>query len=250
MKRYSDRLPAISAAALAAVGFGGYASQAADATPSQPPKWESSAAVGLTLTSGNSDTLLATANFLTQRKWDSHELRFGADAAYGEQEDVKNNEVLRGFGQYNRLFSERCFGYVRAEAVHDAVADVEYRVTLSPGAGYYFIKNERTQLSLEVGPGVVFEKQGSEETTYFSLRVAERFEHKLSKTARIWQSAEWLPQVDNFDNYIINAEIGIAANLTEKLELRAYLQDTYDNEPAPGRKSNDVKLVTALGYKF
>lgn len=216
----------------------------------EPPKWESSAALGLTLTSGNSDTLLATASILTQKKWDSNELRFGVDAAYGEQEDIKNNELLRGFGQYNRLFSERCYGYVRAEAVHDAIADVEYRVTLSPGAGYYFIKNDRTQLSLELGPGVVFEKQGSEEQTYFTLRVAERFEHKLSKTARIWQSAEYLPQVDDWDNFIVNAEIGIGAALTEKIELRAVLQDTYDNDPAPGRKENDLKLITSLGYKF
>ena len=28
------------------------------------------------------------------------------------------------------------------------------------------------------------------------------------------------------------------------------IQDHYDLEPAPGRKKNDLKLVTALAYKF
>jgi putative salt-induced outer membrane protein len=249
MHSRTDRIPVWPLSALALCGLAA-TSVCAQSGVEQTPRWESNAAIGFTLTSGNSDTLLATANVLTQKKWDRNELRFGADAAYGEQEDIKNNEFVRGFGQYNRLFSDRCFGYVRAEALHDAIADVEYRVTLSPGAGYYFIKNDRTSLSLEVGPGVVFEKQGARETTYLTLRVAERFEHKFSKTARIWQSAEWLPQVDDFNNYIINAEVGVAAALTEKLELQAVLQDTYDNEPAPGRKSNDIKLITRLGYKF
>jgi hypothetical protein len=32
--------------------------------------------------------------------------------------------------------------------------------------------------------------------------------------------------------------------------LRVYLDDTYNNVPAPGRKKNDLKLVAAVAYKF
>jgi hypothetical protein len=32
--------------------------------------------------------------------------------------------------------------------------------------------------------------------------------------------------------------------------MRAVLQDIYDNEPAKGRKNNDLKLITSLVYKF
>jgi putative salt-induced outer membrane protein YdiY len=58
--------------------------------------------------------------------------------------------------------------------------------------------------------------------------------------------------VDKFDNYIINAEIGVEADLTQdkKLSLRAYLQDTYNSIPAPGHKKNDAKLIAAIAYKF
>ncbi|HAV65211.1 MAG TPA: hypothetical protein DCY13_22920 [Verrucomicrobiales bacterium] len=219
-------------------------------TEPPPPKWETSAAVGLTLTSGNSETLTATANLLTQKKWDQHELSFGAAGSYGENDGVKNAESLRGFGQYNYLFSERAYGYFRADALRDTIAAVDYRLTLSPGAGYYFIKNDRTSLSGEVGPGVVFEKQGGQETTYLTLRLAERFEHRLSDRARIWQSLEWLPQVDDFENWILNFEIGVETQLTEKMSLRAFAQNTYDNQPAPGRKENDLRVVTAIAYKF
>ncbi len=218
--------------------------------PTAMPAWEKSAALGLTLTRGNSDTLLTTGNILAAKKEKDNEISLGADATYGENNSVKNNEMLHGFAQYNRLFSERTYGYLRFDALHDAVADVEYRLTLSPGAGYYFIKDEITHLSTEAGPAFIYEKQGGKSTGYIALRIAEKFEHKLNDRARIWQSLEVLPQVDNFDNTIFIGEIGVEATLTEKLSLRTYLQDTYDNQPAPGREKNDLKLVAAVAYKF
>ncbi len=218
--------------------------------PEKVPGWDTSAALGFTLTRGNSDTLLFTGNILTGKKWGQNELSFGADATYGENNSVKNAESLHGFGQYNRLFTERAYGYLRLDGLHDAIADVEYRFTLSPGVGYYFIKEENTKLSGEVGPAFIYEKQGDDTKGYFTLRLAERFDHKLNNRAKIWQSLEILPQVDDFDNYIVNAEVGVETSLTARLSLRTFVQNTYDNQPAPGREKNDLKLVTALAYKF
>jgi putative salt-induced outer membrane protein YdiY len=230
---------ALAALSLAATGY----SQSTN-------KWEKSAALGLTLTRGNSDTLLFTADALALRKWKSDELSLGASISYGEQDDVKNNEAVKGFAQWNHLFSDRFYGYARVEALHDAIADVEYRVTLSPGVGYYFIKQDNMHLSAEAGPGVVFEKQGGVDKTYLTARIAEKFDYKFNDRARVWQSVEFLPQVDNLDNFLINAEVGAEAGLTKKTSLRVVVQDTYDNQPAPGRKKNDLKLVSSVAVKF
>jgi len=216
-----------------------------------PPKWTRSASLGLTVTSGNSDTLLFAAKVLANVKWaERNELDLGADGTYGEQEDVKNAELFHGFAQYNLLFTPRIFGYLRMDALHDDIADVNYRFTVGPGAGYYFIRNTNTFLRGELGPGVVIEQQGGQDNTYLTFRVAERFEHKLTETARLWQSVEFLPAVDEWDNFIVNAEIGVEMAFNKKWSLKSYLQDTYDHEPAPNRLKNDVKLVTALAYKF
>lgn len=91
-------------------------SPAPNATPAPPPpsppppKWDPSAAVGLTLTEGNSDTVQFSVITRADKKFDPHELHFGADFTYGESEDIKNNETVRAFGQYNRLFTDRWFG--------------------------------------------------------------------------------------------------------------------------------------------
>ena len=229
---------------------------ATNAVPEKKPRWESFAEAGLTLSQGNSETLLATARIGTGKKWDKNEISLGAGGAYGETKDqatgknTVNTEVGNVFAQYNRLFSEQLYGYARAEGYHDGVADIDYRVTLSPGLGYYFIKTKATLLSAEVGPGYVFEKKGGQQDDYATVRFGEKLEHKFNDRVRIWEWVEYLPQVEDFNNYILNAEIGVESSLSKALNLRVYVVDTYNSVPAPGRKKNDVKLVAALGVKF
>jgi putative salt-induced outer membrane protein YdiY len=214
------------------------------------PMWESSIAAGLTLTKGNSDTLLTTAAFKTRTKTPANEFMFGLDGSYGESDSVKNNEMLHGVSQYNHLFTKRLYGFLNVEGLHDGIADLQYRFTVSPGAGYYFVKSTNTTFAVEAGPGLIVQRLGGADTTYASLRLADRFEQKLDGGARIWERAEILPQVNKFENYLVNAEIGAESSLTKTVSLRVTVQDNFVHQPAPDRKNNDVKLISGLVYKF
>ncbi len=248
-------------AALAALTAANSApAQAAAPTPPDT-SWKSSAAVGLTLTRGNSETLLATLGLTTAKKWDSNELSFGVDGTYGKSKD-QNTGIssttagsIHGVAQYKRLFNERLYGYLLVDGLNDGVAKINYRFTVSPGLGYYFIKEKKTDLSAEVGPGFLFEKLNGLTQNFVTLRVGETFHHALSDRARIWESANIMPQVDRFSNYIVTAEAGIEADITadKRLTLRLVLQDTFNSHPAvavPVIKQNDFKLIAGIGYKF
>jgi putative salt-induced outer membrane protein YdiY len=223
-------------------------------------KWETSAAAGLSLTRGNSETLLATIGINSTRKTANDEILLGAAGAYGEntvedkttgKEDTqKTAESISAYGQYNHSINDRWYAGVRLDFLHDAIADLDYRFTLSPLVGYYAVKKPMTTLKFEAGPSGVIERQGEEDNQYIALRLAERFDHKFSDKAKMWQSLEYLPQVDRFHNYLLIFELGAEASLTQKLSLRGVFQDLYDNEPAAGRKKNDMKLITSLVYKF
>jgi putative salt-induced outer membrane protein YdiY len=125
-------------------------------------------------------------------------------------------------------------------------------VTLSPLLGYYLIKEKKTSLSVEAGPSLVLEKyQGEGSDTYLGARFAERFEHQLTDTTKIWQSVEYVPRVDRWvEKYIITAEVGIDTAITKKWSLRVVGQDIYDSEPAGNNKNNDLRLIAGTAYKF
>jgi putative salt-induced outer membrane protein YdiY len=228
--------------------------QAASTNAPPPPKnpWETTAAAGVTLTRGNSETLLATLGLDTKRKWERNEVALGLAGGYGEDHSVKNTEFVNAFGQYNRLFSERFYAGLRTDFSYDGIAHLSYRVTVSPLAGYYLIKNTNTLLSVEAGPSAVFEKyENQAENTYFGFRFGERFEQRLSATTKLWQTASYVPDVERWtEKYIITAEVGIDAAITKKWSLRVVFQDIYDSEPAAGRENNDMRLIAGTAYKF
>ena len=219
------------------------------AAPVKTP-WQSSISAGLTLTRGNSDTLLVTGGVLTEKKGKINEWGFGADGAYGVNNGQKDVDTIHTFGQVNHLFTDNFFGYLRVNALHDGISDLQYRLTIGPGVGYYLLKQTNTTLAFEGGSAVVFERLGSKDNTYATLRLAERFEHKFTDRARIWQSVEILPQVNDFNNYLVNAEFGIESSLSKKLSLQTFVVDNFVNQPAAGRQQNDVKLVSGMKYKF
>ena len=249
--RAADTNQTAALAFLSAMGkFDEPASHASAIVPTKKPVWESSLSAGFSLTRGNSDTLLTTGAFKTRTKRPENEFMFGVDGAYGESDSVKNNEMLHGVSQYNHLFGERFYGFLNAEGLHDGIADLQYRFALSPGAGYYFVKTTNTTFAGELGPGLITQRLGGVDTTYSSLRLAERFERKVNNGARIWQRAEILPQVDKLNNFLVNAEVGAEAGFTKTLSLRITVLDNYVNQPAPGRKDNDVKLISGVVYRF
>jgi putative salt-induced outer membrane protein len=213
--------------------------------------WDRSIALGLTVNTGNQDTILFTGALKGEKLWKHDELRLELSGAYGKNDGAVNTERLLGRGQYKRLFTERFFGAFLLEGFHDGITELAYRLTASPGVGYYFIKSEKTRFSGEVGGAYVQEKyNGQSENGFFTLRVADRFDRQLNDNAKIWQQTEWLPQVDDFNNYLLNTEVGVEAALTKAMSLRVVGQHRYDNEPAPGRKNYDLTLISSLVYKF
>jgi putative salt-induced outer membrane protein YdiY len=281
-KHYTQIITALACSiAISSVSAQSAPAPAAPPAPTPPPAktnlWDFTAAAGLTLTRGNSETMLGVLTVNGKRKTDKNEVLVGAAGAYGETEvkskrrnpnttpgapaflhetdTEKTAESISAFGQYNHSISERWYAGVRLDFLHDGVANLDYRFTLSPLVGYYAIKQKATTLKFEAGPSLVVEQQetadgGTENDEYLALRLGERFEHQFTPKAKIWQSLEYIPQVDRTGNYLLIAEVGAEAALTERFSLRAVLQDNYDNEPAAGRKNNDVKLITALAYKF
>jgi putative salt-induced outer membrane protein YdiY len=245
------------AAVFACMGSGlAFAQTAAPPPPPNTNHWDTTAAAAITLTRGNSDTFLGTLSLDSTRKWEESEVDLGVSGGYGESKvngvNTKNTEFLQGYGQYNRLFTERFYGALRLDGQYDGIAGIEYRFKVSPMAGYYLIKNDKMTLAVEGGPSLILEHlAGQESDAYWAARLADRFEYKLTATTRVWQTLEYLPKVDDWaNNYLANFEAGIDTAITKHWSLRVVFQDQYANEPAPDRLKNDIRLMAGTAYKF
>ena len=247
----------VLAAALMSAGSGLAVAQFT--APPPPPNtnhWDTTAAAALTLTRGNSETLLVTLGLDTKRKWEKNEVALGVSGGYGESKvndiNTKNTEFLQGYGQYDRLFTERFYGALRLDGQYDGIAGIDYRFKVSPLAGYYLIKNDKMTLAAEGGPSLILENlAGQPAHAYWAARAAERFEYKLTATTKVWESLEYLPKVDDWaENYLVNFEAGIDTAINKHWSLRVVFQDMYASAPANDRKKNDIRLLAGTAYKF
>jgi putative salt-induced outer membrane protein len=205
---------------------------------------------GLSLTDGNSDTSQMDAGVTVEHKRIRHEWLFGASTAYGETDGETSVENTRGQATYRYLWSDRSFGYGSATALRDDIAEVDYRVVVSAGAGYTFVRTPAWDLSGEFGPAEIIEKVGGVRDEVFALRFAERLLWTPTEGAKFWQTAEYLPKADDFEDYLLQAEVGAEAPLAGRLSLRLLVRNTYDSTPAPDREKNDVSVIAGVAIGF
>lgn len=263
----------LRALALAAVSGSALTLIAQDAPPA-PKNWETSAGLNLGLAGGNSDSFNVGGNLLTVKEWGqtgANQITVGADVNYGENTtvSVSNGQLVEtdttsvnnygGFAQYNRLLTDRLYFGGRGDGRVDDIAGIDYRLTANVLLGYYLLKSEKLTLSVEAGPGYVWEDlDGVGTDDYATLRFGEKFEWKFNAKSRLFQSFEYVPQIDEWSNYNLVASVGVETALTEKMSLQVVFKDYYRSDPAPYsgtspvvyREKNDYQLTAGIIYKF
>ena len=210
--------------------------------------WSGSVDLGGTYLQGNSDVLHLYGGIEAISRGIDDEWLLGLKGAYGKSNGIKNTEWIRAYSQYTKEIADPYYYGLFTGFLHDEIADLRYRFTINPLFGMYVFKNDRSSLAVEAGPALVIEEQRGISDTYFSLRFAERFEYKLSDRTRFWQSLEYMPEVSDFGNYILIGEAGIETLLSRNISLKTFVQNRYDNQPAPGIGRNDFGFFLALSF--
>ncbi len=223
--------------------------------------FETKLSIGATLTDGNSETMQANSSLITEgEKEGLGSVRAGIEANYGEtttrttdaegvgsensDTTIKNANIFAGA---KKTITELTFWSINASTLYDDIAGIDYRATLAPGLGFYLVKNDTTSLSVEAGPAYIREKVSGVTDNYMALRIGERFDYAFSETAKVWQSAEYLPKADDFGDYLLNVEVGAEAALNTSMSLRLVLQNKHDSTPGDGLEKNDLVLIGGIG---
>ena len=221
--------------------------------------WKVSAYAGLNLARGNSETLLINTGVKADWKAVMDEIGLGAEASFGESRverddgtsgTEKNVQRASAKADYRRLLSEREYAFISAEGLSDGIADIDYRLIIGPGLGRYFIKSPSQLLGVDLGVSYIAERQDGSRDDRAALRLAQRYELKLSDVAKIWEAAEYLPSLEKFSDYLFNLEVGAEAAMTSRLSLRSTARYLFNSRPAGDKEKYDLLLSTGIGFKI
>ena len=250
--RGSDMQDAFKGAGSSKFGMSGrvHKMPAKPSAPKQDGDWKRSLEVGVNTASGNSDALRCNGAASAARETESNHLFFKASGRYGESDGEKDAEEATGEGKLQHRLTERVYAALDGNAHRDRIADLDYRIRGSLSLGRHFIWTERTVLSAEAGPGYVAEKKGGEQEGFAAGRLAQYLEILVADDLQMWESVEFVQNLEDSAVYFVNAEIGLETVLTGSLSLRFTVEDRYDNQPADDKEANDLLTTTALNWKF
>jgi putative salt-induced outer membrane protein len=144
---------------------------------------------------------------------------------------------------------------------HDDFGSNRWQGVLSLGYGHILLKNARTELSFEIGPG--YKRYQPAYTTAIidghAVKVRPAVEHEMvARGLANWKhqlgantqlEETLLIEAGSKNNYFEN-DLGLSVSMTKKLALKLAYQVRYNSHTPLGTKSTDQLYTTNLVYNF
>ncbi len=246
--RIAASVVAVSCALLSSVAF------AQAPAPAEPPKtWTGTAGVGVSITSGNSDTMNYNVAFdLTRTPKARNVMKWMGLYLRGEQNQaVVVNRISLGYRDEYTL-SGRTFLFGQVDYLRDTFKLIDHLVAPTGGVGFKVVDTEDTKFSVGGGGGTVSEKNpGADLRTSTALTAGETLAVQLTPTASIKHATTGLWKASDLGDGLYTASVGLATRISERLQLSIDLLDTFKNRPpTAATRKNDVAFVTAVTAKF
>lgn len=267
--------PLIIGMLLALAGTALHAQDAGTGTAANNGGWTGSGEFGFASSHGNSRTENANAKLgLSQENefWKNNFFLTGLRSK-GETtvEDANGNTVDRMTTTANRYAAGASVGYKfdprsylvgAARYEHDDFGANLWQGTVSLGYGYIALKNERTELSFEIGPG--YKKYRPADTTVTAADGSSIVQHQPTESEPVARGLvnykyrlnsntafedTFLTEAGTKNTYYQN-DAGLSVSMTKKMALKLGFQVRYNSDVQPGTKNTDTLATTNLVYNF
>jgi putative salt-induced outer membrane protein YdiY len=221
--------------------------------PPPPPGWAGSASAGYAMTAGNNDSSTMNAAYdITRDTGGSYLFKSTALLLYGQTEDVTTSDRLSFDGRLERRLSPRTSVFGQAQYLRDEFKQIDYLVSPTVGINRILAKNDRTELNVDAGAGVVWEKNPDLELhTDGAVTAGQKFTHKLTATTELTQKVTALWKMDDFGDALYVFGAGLAASVTGGTQIKIEFLDTYKaRPPTDDVRKNDIATLVSFVYKF
>lgn len=220
--------------------------------------WDRQIELGLTGTTGTTDSAAFNAQFNASEDNDSYRATFGAWYFLTKTNATIDRNQTRVFGTFDkRLDGGPWFVFARGQYDNDSLQLWENRVSGFAGPGYEFIKTERVELLGRIGLGYTHEFGGNTPSDYddsrFEALVGVDYKWVIDPTQSIVASSYLTPSLDD-----ITGEGRVVSNLAYQVDLnkahgfgvRMGVEHSYDFKTPGDDSHNNFKYFVNLLMKL
>lgn len=214
--------------------------------------WISHAELGLNGSSGNAVTTAIQTGLEMKRKTDIYtlEIDFNYRQASTQGRNTENNGRLNI--DYDRLLGDTnwtSFGKLGMES--DKFKAFDLRLNMNSGLGYYWIRNDATNLITRFGAGASRKFGAPVDVWTPEALLGLNFDSQISERQKIIAKLDYFPSLRKYGEYRIVSDLAweTLIDSADNLSLRLSVTDRYDSSPQ-GALPNDVYYAALMLYKF
>ena len=232
----------------------------------KPETWHGSVNVAYESARGNTYKNNATILANLNRRWEDDRVNVDFGYYYSQTGTSKHNREKSTDrweleGQHDHFWSPTFYTYENGRYEEDDIAGIDFRLKLGAGLGLQWLDGANSAIgkwsfSQELGAAWVRvdykEKDPSVDDSFATLRYAHHLKYnpKWNEAVEAFHNLEFLPQVDDWDNQLIKADVGFTTKIIMNIDLLAKIEWDYNTQPSVGRKSSDFRYIVGLGYKW
>ncbi len=229
----------------------------ADPTIPPPPqgrKWSGEAYLDFAGKTGNTEKFYAGAGAKARMTGPEDRLLMYVKGAYARENSVTNEkEYILGADYEHSIANTLNSWFVKAEMEKDEFSGIDLRTQVVAGYGYFFFKEDDTQLRFRIGLSYQrkeFENDQTENSYGFDLNL--HYERKIDEWGTLVSDLTYTPSVDDTNDYRLYHESALDIPLLMKkpLSLRIGMSNEYNNIVAEDIKHLDTTYFAKLVYKW
>src|SRR5687768_4100537 len=229
----------------------------ADAQAKVPPPSEFNTDLGFVSVSGNTSVTTLSLGEKWIRRIARWEFKQELGAVYGKTDDTETSNQWRASVRGDYGLGANLAIYARTAFDRNKFAGVKSRFAEGVGLVAKLAATDVNQLNVEGGFELTQQDNlDGTSDSFSSLRAASTWKRMFTANAYFYQGVEFLPNLDDSDDYRINSETTIVAPLSSHVAMKASYQVRFDNLPslnaagtAPLRKSDRI-LSTGIQLTF
>jgi len=232
---------------------------AQEPAPKAEKPWDIGGNFGLTITAGNSDTLTITGGIDAKRQFGEWALLLTERSIYAESNSVQSANRHVFTERLDRKLSEKASIFQEFLAEHDSEADLRYRLLLTGGYARNLVEKmgtfdgeTKTKYSLggELGIGVKHDNYETNERTSLMGHAGVTVLWQINKYVRMDHRTVFYPDLSNGGEFLLNSETKLSTPVGDNMELNMLFLFTYNSDPQPGKKKDDIVFAITLTVKF
>lgn len=213
-------------------------------------KWEISGLLASSFAAGNSESTSLGFGLSGRYRLEDKQSAFNLNGNYARNQLGTSAQLLALDAFTQQHWRRPWFRGWRLDTVHDDIADLRVRTSVSHYYGRDLYKSERSLISIELGPSAVFEDKGGDADIYMAVYANLKAERKLSANSEVFAEINSLTAIDNIDRVVVITRLGWAHRLSDRIKFKAVFRKSFDNNPALMRDQIDTQLVTGLEFEW